>query len=168
MNTYPPQEKWVEARTVDTVGYLEEEEIVNVGRMGLATVHNVVQVRGIPDLFKALACSDDPDGKQLIGLGIPKINPKTKMPYVNKDTGMLLTPVEILMVTTSLSPESIAKGRLILFNLDFHSSYCPSSALPPQHAAADAFENVGDAPPPSPPPPPPAQDEAGADALLDS
>ena len=128
------QDKWIEARTIDTVGYLEEEDVVCVSKMGLATVRNVVQVRGIPDLFKALACENDPTGEQLLGLGIPKINPKTGLPYADKVTGQLLTPVEILMVTCSLSSESIRKGRLILFNLVFHS------AAPESAGAADNHE----------------------------
>ena len=106
------QDKWIEARGIHNVGYLEDGMVVEVIGAGLATVWNVVRIGSITDLFKVL-------GKDLLGLGIP---PKSL-------TG--ISPLDKLFKTTDITQTDIEKGQLILFNLHFHSAIPPPPTYPP-------------------------------------
>eukprot|EP00802_Teleaulax_amphioxeia_P007060 Tamp_07066.p1 GENE.Tamp_07066~~Tamp_07066.p1 ORF type:complete len:406 (-),score=5.09 Tamp_07066:1261-2478(-) len=118
------QDKWVEARGIHSVGYLEDGMVIEVVGAGLATVSNVVRVASVTDLYTIL-------GKDLVGLGIPP----------RSSSG--ISPLQTLVQTTDITLTDIDKGRLILFNLTFHSAL---------------FEVPVDqcAPPPPPPFPPPS------------
>ena len=95
------QEKWIEARTIQDCGRLEEGQVIEVLGLGLARVSNVVQIRSHRDLTAVL-------GNDLEGLGL-------KLP----ESIAGHQAVTALCKEVNLDPRVVELGHLILFNLEF-------------------------------------------------
>ena len=95
------QEKWIEARTIQDCGRLEEGQVIEVRGLGLARVRNVVQIRSHRDLLAVL-------GDDLKGLGL-------KLP----ESIAGHRAVTALCKEVNLDPRLVELGHLILFNLEF-------------------------------------------------
>ena len=95
------QEKWIEARTVQDCGRLDEGQVIEVQGLGLARVRNVVQIRSHRVL--TAVPSNDIQG---LGLELPE--------SITGDQA-----VRRLCAEANLDQRLVELGHLILFNLEF-------------------------------------------------
>ena len=95
------QEKWIEARTVQDCGRLDEGQVIEVQGLGLARVRNVVLIRSHRDLTAVL-------GNDLKGLGLELPESIAGDQAVKK-----------LCAEVKLDPRLVELGHLIVFNLEF-------------------------------------------------